>query len=183
MPDSKELSKIVGRGFDKARREFTGRIEPLGFARTKSSFWTRPCGHELALDFIHIYRHGSSHGSPISGVVDIRVHFGIRVLNDSFPAEALKGPQSDPGTLRAGRYHLSFNAESDHSFERCLSDLVRLVQEVGEPWFGKFADPEALLTDSESPLAETVRKSLREAIASQADPDRIAATRELFGLK
>lgn len=182
MPDSKELSKIVRRGFDKARREFTSRVAPLGFARSRASFWTRLRPHKLSLDFIHFHRSGSSYGSPISGVVNIRVHFGIRVLNDDFPGEALNGPQSDPGTLRAGRYHLSFNAESNHSFDRCLCDLLRIVEEIGEPWFEKFAIPEALLEASESPLTEAGRDYLRQAVADESDLDRIAATRKLFGL-
>lgn len=183
MATSKQLSKVVREAFERARREFSGRIEPLGFVRTRASFWTRLRDHGLTLDFIHFHRGGSSYGAPLFGAVDTRVHFGIRVMNDRFSDRALNGPESDPETLRAGRYHLSFNAKSNHNYDRCLTDLVRIVQEVGEPWFERFDDPDALLNDPGTPLSEAGRESLRAALLKQADPDCVAASRELFGLE
>lgn len=183
MSESKQLSKVVREGFERVRREFSRRIEPFGFVRTRASFWVRARDHGLTLDFIHLHRGGSSYGAPLSGVVDIRVHFGIGVLNDPFPALALNGPDSDSGTSRSGRYHLSFNAKSNHNYDRCLTDLVRIVQDVGEPWFERFDGLERLLTDPGSPLGESAREGLREAVEGQEDPARVAETRRLFGLK
>ncbi|MBC8872890.1 MAG: hypothetical protein H8E44_25935 [Planctomycetes bacterium] len=153
----------------------------MGFSRTKKMFWTRP--HPLTIDFIHFHRCGSSYGAPISANVDIRVHFGIRVLNDSFPAAALNGPSSDPGRLRAGRYHLSFNARSGSQYDRCVDDLVRFVQEQGEPWFQTFQIVESLLASNETPLPPESREFLRAATRGESCEEWVAASYKLLGVK
>ncbi len=51
----------------------------------------------------------------------------------------VSGPFSDVGRIRAGRYHLRFNAKSGDTYDRCLDDLVRFVKEHGEPWFARFS--------------------------------------------
>jgi hypothetical protein len=97
--------------------------------------------------------------------VAIRVHFGIRVLNDDFPALALNGPSSDYALIRAGRYHLRFNAQSGSTYDRCLDDLVRLASEQGEPWFREFHSAEDILQKPHSPL-RVADKQLLAAAAS-----------------
>ena len=182
MPNAdKPFTSVVRAGLEKACREFTVRVEPLGFRRTLKMFWTRR--HPLIADFIHFHRSGSSYGAPRTASVDIRVHFGIRVLNDDFVAAALNGPQSDAGTLRSGRYHLRFNAETWSTYERCVDDLTRFVIEQGEPWFQRFRLTEALLQSPDSPLRPQDKESLRSALAGQASAERIAASLKVLGIK
>jgi hypothetical protein len=172
---------IVRAGLEKACKEFTRRVEPLGFRRTLKMFWVRR--HPFTLDFIHFHRHGSSYGAPRSASVDIRVHFGIRVLNDDFVAANLNGPYSDPGMLRTGNYHLRFNAESGSTYERCVDDLVRLVIDQGEHWFSRFHSVEALLHSPDSPLKPQQREFLLAAQQDRASADRLRASLKIFGIK
>src|SRR5688572_22230936 len=130
-PEPQETTKVVRAGLERACKDFSDRVALLGFSRTKKLFWIRR--QPFTVDFIHFHRGGSSYGAPINFSVDIRVHFGIRVLNDCFPAAALNGPFSDPTRLRSGRYHLRFNAKSGDTYERCIHDLERFVIEQGEP--------------------------------------------------
>jgi hypothetical protein len=54
------------------RKHFSSRIQPLGFARTKPTFWTRATSRVAQFVHLHLFMFG-----PI-----FRVHFGIRVFND-----------------------------------------------------------------------------------------------------
>ena len=173
-------TKAVRTGLENACREFTARIEPLGFSRTLKMFWTRR--QLLTVDFIHFHRNGSTYGAPRTASVDLRVHFGIRLLNSGFPAAALNGPQSDPATLRSGRYHLRFNAASGDTYARCIDDLARFVAEQGEPWFRRFATAEALLAP-DAPLRPEDQALLRAAQDGQASAERVAASLKLLGIK
>jgi len=114
--------------------------------------------------------------------VHIRVHFGIRVLNDDFIAAALNGPQSDAGTLHTGRYHLRFNAETGSTYDRCVDDLARFVVEQGEPWFQRWSSVDALL-QSDSPLRPQDREFLSAARDGQASAERVAASLRILGIK
>lgn len=58
-PREGTLTEVVREGLEKACREFTARIEALGFRRTKKSLWTRV--HLLTADFIHFHRRGSAY--------------------------------------------------------------------------------------------------------------------------
>ena len=178
-PD-KSFTGIVRAGLERACRDFTARVEPLGFRRTLKMFWTRR--HPLTVDFIHFHRRGSTYGTPRTASVDIRVHFGIRVLNDDFIAAALNGPHSDAGTLRAGRYHLRFNAETGSAYDRCIDDLARFIVEQGEPWFQRWSSVEALLLP-DSPLKPQDRESLRAARDGQVSAERVAASLKILGIK
>ena len=99
-PNSRRHHGSGPKCLEKACKDFTVRIEPLGFRRTRKMFWIRR--HPHTVDFIHFHRSGSSYGKPINYSVRIRVHFGIRVLNDDSQGAALNGPFSDPGRLRTG---------------------------------------------------------------------------------
>lgn len=178
-PD-KSFTSIVRTGLERACRDFTARVEPLNFRRTLKMFWTRR--RPLTVDFIHFHRSGSTYGAPRTASVDIRVHFGIRVLNDGFVAAALNGPQSDAGRLHAGRYHLRFNAETGSTYDRCIDDLARFVVEHGEPWFQRWSSVDALL-QSDSPLRPQDRDFLRAAQDGQANAERVAASLKILGIK
>ncbi|MFC0019009.1 DUF4304 domain-containing protein [Roseibacillus persicicus] len=177
----KTTSQVVREGLEKACEEFTVRVMPLGFSRTKKMFWTREQPH--VVEFIHFHRSGSSYGAAINFSVDIRVHFGIRVLNDNCDSASLNGPFSDPTLTREGRYHLRFNAKTGSTYDRCVGDLVRFVAERGEPWFHQFRDCEVLIGSSDTPLSLDSIGYLEASIRGDADSDNIAGSRKLFGIK
>ena len=174
-------TEVVRAGVERACKEFTERVTPLGFRRTKKMFWTRR--QPLTVDFIHFHRHGSTYGAPRNFSVDIRVHFGVRVLNDTFAGAALNGPYSDATRQRAGRYHLRFNAKSGDTHDRCLNDLVRFVVEQGEPWFHQFHLADNLLRLPDSPLKPPEKQFLAEAIAGNTNPENEANSLKLLGIK
>ena len=144
-------------------------------------FWTRQ--HEMTVDVIHFHRSGSTYGTPINFRVNIRVHFAIRALNDTFEAIALNGPYSDPSRLSEGLYHLSFNAQSGHMYDRCVEDLSRFVLEQGGPWFRQFESADSLLAKLDSPLTAPQQELLRASIVGNADPRNIARSLKLLGIK
>ena len=179
--DPKETGRIVRDGLERACKDFTNRIGGLGFRRTKKAFWTRL--RPSTIEFIHFHRHGSSYGAPINYSVDIRVHFGVRILNDANPVITLNGPSSDPETLRLGQYHLRFNSKTGSTYERCVDDLVRFVEERGEPWFREFCEIEDLLVNPKSPLHTEEKRCLAEANAAQACPENVARSLKVFGIE
>jgi hypothetical protein len=177
MSPASELTKLVRAAVEKACVAFTARVKDLGFQRSRKMFWVRV--HGETADVVHLHRGGSSYGAPMNASVDFRLHLAIRVLNDTFPAIALNGPHSDAAP-KEERYHLRFNAESMHMFERCVDDLTRFVSAVGEPWFLRFRSQEALLAGDGSPLDENEKTRLREALAGRAlDGHRRATLKEL----
>jgi hypothetical protein len=163
-------SKIKRSQADKIRRAFSDRIADLGFAHTKTSFWTRPRGHVIQFIHLHLFRSGPH----------FRVHFGIRVLNDDDDHVVLNGPTSDEYRGPQYRYHLSFHARAN-TLPRCIDDLDRFCRDFGEPWFVRFSGAGALLGPS-SPLGETAMQCLRAAIVGDSDPSRVAASRALLGV-
>jgi hypothetical protein len=181
MSEPKETTKVVRAGLERACKEFTARIAQLGFRRTLKMLWTRR--HSLTVDFIHFHRRGSTYGAPINFSVAIRVHFGIRALNDDFPALALNGPSSDDARIHAGRYHLSFNAQTGSTYDRCLDDLVRLITEQGEPWFREFHSAEDLLQKPDSPLRAADKQLLAAAASGNMNAMNLAASLKLLGIK
>ena len=127
--------KTVKEGIDKATAEFTEKISFLGYVRTKKWFWVR--ASENSADFIHLHLDGISYGTPISYSVSFRVHCGFRSYEDKFEVLALNGPCSTDAEVRDKKYHHRFNAKSGSTYERCIEDLVKFVEEIGEPWFKK----------------------------------------------
>lgn len=144
-------------------------------------FWTRR--QPLTVDFIHFSRHGSTYGAPINFSVSITAYFGIRVLNDVFPAAIPNGPCSDSLDLRSGGYHLRFNAKSGDTYERCIDDLARFVSEVGEPWFQKFQSVDSLLQLPDSPLRSPEKQLLIDAIEDRAKPENETNSLKILGIK
>lgn len=127
------LIKIVRAGLERACGDFTRAIAPLGFTRTKKMVWGRPRGD--LFDQIGFFRLGSSYGPPRTASVDIRVSFSIEDPLGS-PALRVVGPSTDQ--LRDHRgyaYHLRFNASSWSTYDRCISDLIRVTNDHAIPWF------------------------------------------------
>lgn len=177
-------TQIVREGFELACNAFSVRMQHIGFARSKKVFWTRPSG--LTAEFIHLHRRGISYGASRSASIGIRVHLGIRVLNDSFSAAALKGPHSDAGGYpvpTSPNYHLRFNANTGSTFDRCIDDLVRFVEEQGLPWFAEFASARSLLDKPSSPLTDEAKQLLNGAMNGHADPQNNTLSLKLLGIK
>ena len=175
------LSDTVRTALEKALREFSEAISPLGFARTRAKFWTRRGEHQV--EFVHVHRQGSSYGAPHKASVGLRLHLGIAVLNDDRPAP-LNGPCTDDvKRFAADRFHLRFNAVSGSTYERCLADMVRFVRSRGEPWFAGFPSPLALLEEPSTPLDAVARDALAQSLDGQASPARIAGSLKRLGIK
>jgi hypothetical protein len=180
-PFDEDLSELVREGMKKACRDFTDRVAPLGFRRTRDRSWVRR--RVLTADVIHFHRQGSSYGAPINASVGIRVELSLRILNDPAPSGAVIGPWSDVARTRSGRYHLRFNAKSGSTYERCIDDLVRFLVEHGESWFRTYESAETLLALPDSMLPQSTKELLKLAMSGQASADNIAATLRQLGLK
>jgi hypothetical protein len=154
---------------ERACRDFTARIEPLGFRRAGRREWVRL--QPLTAEVVYFHRMGSSYGAPRNASIQIRVELSLRILNAPAPERGLTGPRSDPGTERGGRYHLRFNAKSGSTYERCIDDLVRFLEDVGEPWFRAYASGERLLELPDDQLTAATRTLLEEAMSGRARPD------------
>lgn len=137
----------------------------LGFERTKPAFWVQRRPHRLNFFHIHLFRFGPQ----------LRVHCGIRVLNDAFEAEALNGIDSDT----FADYDLSF-ADDAETVARCATEVVRFCSEKGLPWFARWSDPDALVGSAESPLLPDQRVALSDALHGRANPDLVQASERLF---
>lgn len=130
----KDVSKkIFNDALTKASSDITSRLNELGFIKTKKWLWVRL--KEGVADFVHVHRNGSSYGGPLNYSVSFRVHCGNRQLNDAFDFLALNGPDTDDSEFWGMRLHLRFNAKSGSTYERCINDLMKFVEKVGEPWF------------------------------------------------
>jgi hypothetical protein len=181
-PSPDDTTQVVRQGVEGAAKDFTARIERLGFTRTKKMLWARR--HQYTSDFITLFREGSSYGRPINYSVRLDVGFGIRVLNDVFEALSSNGPRYDfSERLRAAHYHFRFNAQTGSTYDRCINDLERYVEQEGEPWFTRFRDPEALLSFEDSPLREPEKARLREAIGASPEFAAMSRSLKLLGIK
>jgi hypothetical protein len=154
------------------RKRFSKDLMSLGFSRTKTSFWTRE--REFVVEFIHLHL--------FSFMPAFRVHLGIRVLNDSFDAPALNGLSTADGRYgQPPRYRFEF-ADNQESVGRCADDLARFVRDVAVAWFERFADPQALVADTDSPLREDERQALEGALAGRSLDTRVAASKTTLGV-
>ena len=160
---------------EKVRRLLRVALRELGFERTKTSFFTR-C-RVLTVQFIHLHKY--------SFAPEFRVHPGIRVSNDAFPAAALNGPDSHRYTCKGapgGRvYNFAFDAAPE-TFVRCADEIAAYVRTVALPWFDAWSDPRHLLAASDSPLHADARAALAAALDAGPEPGRLALTRSLLGV-
>ena len=180
IPD--DTTQVVRQGVENAAKDFSARIEPLGFKRTKKMLWTRR--HQHTADLITLFRQGSSYGRPLNYSISLDVGFGIRVLNDLLEGLSPNGPRYDfSERLRAAHYHFRFNAQTGSTYDRCIDDLERYVVHEGMPWFERFQEPDGLLSSSDSPLRQPERERLRASVGGQADADAVARSLKLLGIK
>jgi len=168
------MDKVAERsGKEKVLRRLGGSLGDVGFKRTKPTFFTRPSG--LVVEFIHLHK--------FTFAPDFRVHMGLRVTNDSFPAASLNGPDSEPyfckGAPGGRRYNFRYHLDAE-TIERCVSEVTAYVRTIAEPWFETWRDLERLLS-SVSPLSPDARSALRAAVEAGPDPTAVALTRKLLG--
>ena len=156
--DSRTKRKLA----ERVRRLAADELRPLGFLRTKPTFYVRPQPQLIQFVHFHLFSY-----TPM-----FRVHFGIRVLNEPFPAAALNGPDSEQQP-----FELRFD-ESAASIDRCASEAARFCVEVGEPWFKRWSNSSRLASDPNSPLSPEARAALRASVGggsrvSVAAPGRL----------
>jgi hypothetical protein len=148
-----------------ARRIITGvakNLRPFGHELTKPTFICREYPHLVAFFHFHKFTFGPR----------FRVHFGIRVLNSDVPAPHLNGP-----SFSAGQYR-----DDDRSMRDCMQTLTELLIREGLPWIDSWISPERLGSDSDTPLCEDDKVSLRSALASGPDADHVALSSSLLRL-
>lgn len=155
---------------ERVRLLLTRRLQPLGFARGKTSFWVRP--REYVVEFLHLH---------LYKFPAFRVHAGIRVLNDTFEAPHLNGPTSHEYSS-GGRptYRLDF-ANTRESLELCAAEIARYCTEIAEPWFDRYRDAHALLS-IESPLSKGARSALERSVRGLNDVEAVKLSRQLLGI-
>jgi hypothetical protein len=147
----------------KVVRQTAQNMKPFGYSLTKPMFLCREYPHLIAFFCFHKRRIGPC----------IRVHFGIRVLGSSFDAQHLNGPCIN----KAGEY-----GEDDASLDCCAQTLTELLIRDGLPWIESWLDPQKLILESDSPLSQTDKATLRRALEGESDPEHVALSYRLFGM-
>lgn len=168
LPGSPE-KKRESRDAQKVLRLLARKLQPLGFLRTKLTFFARPAQH--GLEFVHVHK--------FSFEASFRVHFGFRVRSDDFPAAHLNGPTSDeildPERPGQRKYEFDYNAD-EASWETCAQAMYQCTASEGLEWFASMTDPVFLLS-SLSPLTPAARAALRREIGHPSESVTSPATR------
>lgn len=170
-PDKKRESLDV----QKVLRLLAIALAPLGFKRTKSSFFTRPA--DLVIEFIHLHKYTFG---PY-----FRIHLGIRVLNDTMSAVALNGPSIDGiSDANSSTYSAQFTYGTDAaSMTACVDLMTQVLREEGESWFASLRPVDTLLNPPEPVLRQAVQDALRQAMAGNIDLVAVAQSRRALGLR
>lgn len=155
LPGSPE-KKQESRDAQKVLRLLAGMLKPLGFERTKPTFFTR--NGPYVIEFVHVHKY--------SFAASFRVHFGVRVRSDDFPAAGLNGPCADGihDPESPGRRLHDFDFTPDAvSWKTCANLMLQHVANAGLSWFASVSDPTILLSAS-SPLTQNARLALQREI-------------------
>lgn len=133
MDTSRSTTQIVRHGFNRICADFTKQMKQHSFSRHRTRFWIRSA--DGWIDVIHFHRYGISYGAPLNNSLSIRVHFASHPGQLLDPIH-LNGPSSSELSDSDGdAFHLTFDALSWSTYDRCLEDLVRVTLEHGFPWF------------------------------------------------
>ncbi|MGX5200838.1 hypothetical protein [Aliikangiella sp. IMCC44632] len=154
----KQAKKLEQSNGQKILRRFANKIKELGFVRTKPTFFVRD--RDYTLEFIHV--HKFSFGPYY------RIHVCIRVKNDSRDFIALQGP-IDKELLSGVTFEFD---ENEGSIELCASKMAFFVKEEAEEWYENWQDVNCLLEDT-SPLGDSEKDSLKDALEGKNDLDRV----------
>ncbi|MFN9450272.1 MAG: hypothetical protein ACK58U_11525 [Rubrivivax sp.] len=162
--------KLESRNAQKVARLLAAKLKPLGFQRTKTSFYTRP--RPLVIQFVHLHK--------FTFESSFRLHFGVRVRTDTFPAAHLNGPNSDeirdPENPTLERYRFWFDPEPE-SLEACAEEIVQCVLAEGEDWFRSVESAEHLLSTA-SPLTQQARLALKREVEGSVSREASNATQQ-----
>jgi hypothetical protein len=167
---------VIRAGFDRACTAFTEKAAPLGFAHTRSLYWTRPSA--FTADVIQLSRSDPSDGRALNEYIDITIAAAVRVLNDPAGTVTANGPTS--ATTRG--YFLRFGSASEPTFARVINELLRFTSDHALPFFELWKEPQRLVEDEHSPLRPWEREALRAALSGQGNHDHMTRSFSLLGL-
>jgi len=173
LPGSPE-KKQEARDAQKVLRLLAKKLRPLGFERTKPTFFVRP-GNVL-LEFVHVHKY--TFGPRF------RLHLGVRVRFDRFAAQALNGPAYDgaPGASEAGA-QARFNYGSDvEAIEACAEAMAQTVETAGNEWFDAMISPKELLAIYRSPTTAISIDALEIALKEPGTVVTSDETRRAFNI-
>jgi hypothetical protein len=157
-PPGSPEKKQESRDAQKVLRLLAGMLKPFGFQRTKPTFFTRPGTY--VIEFVHVHKY--------TFAASFRVHFGVRVRSDEFPAAGLNGPCTDgiPDPDAPGRRLHAFDFTADEvSWKRCAELMLQCITNEGLSWFASIANPTALLSPG-SPLTRNAQLALQREVES-----------------
>ena len=168
QPGSPE-KKQESRDAQKVLRLLAKKLRTFGFERTKPTFFTRRSQH--VLEFVHVHK--------FTFAPSFRVHFGVRVRSEEFPAAHLNGPSSDeildPELPSRRRYRFDFDA-GEESWAVCAQQMYQCVATEGLQWLMSVGDTEYLLSPT-SPLAPDAKEALRVELQNPGAVQASEATR------
>lgn len=173
LPGSPE-KKQESRDAQKVLRLLAKKLQPLGFERTKPTFFVRP-GNVL-LEFVHVHKY--TFGPRF------RLHLGVRVRFDQFVAQALNGPAFDgvPDTNEPGA-QTRFNYRSDvETIAVCAEAMAQTVETAGNQWFDAMRNPERLLSIYRSPTTPMTMETMELALNDPAAVVTSDETRRAFNV-
>ncbi|VEL97381.1 hypothetical protein ALT761_02385 [Alteromonas sp. 76-1] len=157
--------KLERSNADKALRRLTNQIKPLGFVRTKPTFWVREREHLVQFIHIHKYTFG-----PL-----FRIHTCVRPLNSNLEFVALFGP-IEQELNAAAKFEYT---EETSSVESCASAMSQFISTFSEEWYSTLGTTTALLS-SESVLDAQEKMSLRQSLDGKAKTSNNERTRLLL---
>ena len=149
------------------RERMSRSLAALGFAQARPALWMREREH--VVEFVRL--------TAIAEQPLLRIHAGLRVLNDPSDALALNGPDSDRYRGKRFGYRLEFDA-SESAQDACLADAMRFCLSIAEPWFEERRDVRQLVNDP--CLSSAARAALAAAIERGPEPARVALSRRLL---
>ncbi len=157
--------KLERSNADKVLRRFAVGIKPLGFVRTKPTFFVRESGPVIEFLHIHKFTFGPC----------FRMHVCLRVLNEPNDFIALAGP-TERELSEEARFEYSDDQDSVDDCSRAMSDFVA---EYADSWFSMWKNPEKLL-GHESPLYEDLKTALSAALNGKSDVKNVAISKSLL---
>jgi len=166
LPGSPE-KKQEGRDAQKVLRLLAKKLQPLGFERTKPTFFVRP--GKVVLEFVHVHKY--TFGPRF------RLHLGVRIRFDQYVAQALNGPAFDgtPGASQPSA-RIRFNYRSDvETIAACAEAMAQTVETAGTLWFRAMSNPEQLLSIYRSPTTSISVDAMKLALK---DPGAVATSDE-----
>ncbi|MDP2596561.1 hypothetical protein [Alteromonas stellipolaris] len=157
--------KLERSNADKVLRRLTNQIKPLGFVRTKPTFWVRE--QEYLVQFIHI--HKFTFGPCF------RLHTCVRPLNSELEFIGLFGPiERELSATTKFEY-----TEASNSVENCASAMSQFISTFSEEWYATLGSLATLLS-SESVLDAQEKTSLQESLDGNSKISNIERTRLLL---